>query len=383
MIYNVLMKWKLSEEVRDRIASYTISGLIIAAVMLIFYNWGMIASFFGRIFTALSPFIWGLCLSFVLIPVRNELEYKALKNVNLKPRQKRVIAVIISVLMMLALIIIFLVLLIPQLYDSVVLLLNSMDSYLNTVNGWMDQLHATGQYSVMINNLSESLRKMLESFLTGSNGILNRLVNYSVTFVKGISNFFIGLFISVYLLLDQERWTRQIRKLTFALLPVEAAEYLTHLADLVGSMLNRFVFGKSLDSLIIGIVTGICCGIMRMPYSLLIAFVIGITNMIPVFGPFIGAIPCLFILLLINPFKALEFGIFVLILQQIDGNILGPYILGDSMGLPALWIMFAIILGGSLFGVLGMFLGIPVFSVFYVLIRDYSNRKIREKRVKV
>ncbi|MCR5229555.1 MAG: AI-2E family transporter [Solobacterium sp.] len=377
------MKWKLSEEVRDRIAAYTISGLIIAAVMLVFFNWPSISVFLKRIFTALSPFIWGLCFTFILIPVRNVLESRVLANTNLTPRHQRIIAVVISILLLLAFIIVFLVLLIPQLYNSISLLLNSMDSYINTVNGWLNQLHASGQYSAMVSNLSDSLRKMLEGILTGSNGILNRLVNYSVTFVKGISNFFIGLIISVYILLDQERWTKQIRKLTFAFLPAEAAENLSHICSLIGGMLNKFVFGKSLDSLIIGVVTGICCGIMRMPYSLLIAFVIGITNMIPVFGPFIGAVPCLFILLLISPIKALEFGIFVLILQQIDGNILGPYILGDSMGLPALWIMFAIILGGSLFGILGMFLGIPIFSVFYVLLRDFANRKIREKRVKV
>jgi predicted PurR-regulated permease PerM len=122
---------------------------------------------------------------------------------------------------------------------------------------------------------------------------------------------------------------------------------------------------------------------MKIPYTPLIAFVIGITNMIPIFGPFIGAVPCVFILLIISPTKALEFIIFILILQQVDGNILGPYILGDSLGLPPVWVMFAIIVGGALWGVLGMFLGVPLFSVIYVLIKELINKRLSEKRIKV
>ncbi|MBP3868283.1 MAG: AI-2E family transporter, partial [Solobacterium sp.] len=137
------------------------------------------------------------------------------------------------------------------------------------------------------------------------------------------------------------------------------------------------------DSLIIGIATAVCCALMKIPYVPLIAFIVGITNMIPVFGPFIGAVPCAFILLIISPAKALEFIIFILVLQQIDGNILGPYILGDSMGLPPVWIMFAIIVGGAIWGVLGMFLGVPIFSVFYILIKDQVTRKLKEKRIRV
>ena len=148
-------------------------------------------------------------------------------------------------------------------------------------------------------------------------------------------------------------------------------------------MFNSFVYGKALDSLIIGIICAICTGLMKMPYAVLISFVIGITNMIPVFGPFIGAIPCIFILLIISPYKALEFSIFVLILQQIDGNIIGPRILGDSLGLPALWIMFAIIIGGATFGIVGMFLGVPIFSVIYYLVSNRVNQALREKRIHI
>ena len=152
---------------------------------------------------------------------------------------------------------------------------------------------------------------------------------------------------------------------------------------LTAQMLDSFIFGKALDSLIIGITAAVCCSLMKIPYTPLIAFIVGLTNMIPVFGPFIGAVPCAFILLIISPTKALEFIIFVLILQQIDGNILGPYILGDSMGLPPVWIMFAIIIGGALWGVIGMFLGVPIFSVIYVLAKDLIERRLKERRIRV
>ena len=147
-------------------------------------------------------------------------------------------------------------------------------------------------------------------------------------------------------------------------------------------MFNSFIFGKALDSLIIGIITWFCMYLMKMPYTPLIAVVVGVTNMIPVFGPFLGAVPCIIILVIIDPIKALEFAIFILILQQIDGNIIGPRILGDSMGLPTLWIMFAIIVGGALFGVVGMFLGVPLFSVIYVLIRDWIYGRLADKNIK-
>ena len=146
-------------------------------------------------------------------------------------------------------------------------------------------------------------------------------------------------------------------------------------------LFNSFIAGKAVDSLIIGIVCWLVVTILQMPYAPMIGFIVGITNMIPVFGPFIGAIPCLIILLIINPWQSLEFLIFIIILQQIDGNIIGPHILGDSMGLPTLWVMFAIIVGGALFGVVGMFLGVPIFSVIYTLVANALNRRMMENQI--
>ena len=140
--------------------------------------------------------------------------------------------------------------------------------------------------------------------------------------------------------------------------------------------LYKFFEGKLLDSLIIGIICFIFMALFRMEYSLLVAVIIGLTNIIPFFGPFIGAVPSIFILLIISPLQALIFAVFILILQQVDGNIIGPRIIGDSVGLSSLWIMFAIIVGGAYFGVAGMILGVPVFSVIYTLLRDFVNKRL-------
>ena len=238
--------------------------------------------------------------------------------------------------------------------------------------------------------LSEYLQKListagttLNAWLTGAQGGMTTILNYSVTFAKGVMNFMIGMVISMYLLLDEERFKKQVKQLLFGYLKEDTAEDVLHLLRLTKVTFNKFIFGKFIDSLIIGILCYICCMIMHIPYSPLIAVVIGITNMIPVFGPFIGAIPCIFILLIISPLKSFEFMIFIFILQQIDGNIIGPHILGDAVGVPTLWVMFAIIVGGALFNVVGMFIGVPVFSVIYELVKERVTNNLRHKKIDV
>ena len=212
---------------------------------------------------------------------------------------------------------------------------------------------------------------------------MQKIMNAGMNFVTGIVNFFIGLIIMVYLLYDEERFKRTFKKINYALLPRKAADSFIYVLCLCRDAFNNFIFGKIIDSLIIGILCYICVAFLKIPYPVLIAVIVGITNIIPVFGPFIGAIPCLIILVMIDPLAALKFLIFIIILQQVDGNIIGPKILGGSMGLPTLWIMFAIIVGGSLFGVFGMVIGVPLFSVIYTLIRRQISQKLKEKDIHI
>ena len=206
---------------------------------------------------------------------------------------------------------------------------------------------------------------------------------YSVIFAKGVMNFLIGMIIALYILLDEPKLKRQTKKVLYALLPKKTTEKIIKISRLTINTFNSFVAGKAVDSLIIGILCYIILSFMNMPYTPLISVLVGVTNMIPVFGPFLGAVPSILILLLVDPFRALEFAIFILILQQVDGNIIGPRILGGAVGLPTLYVMFAIIIGGALFGIFGMFIGVPVFSVIFVLVRDFIHQQLEKKKITV
>lgn len=367
----------------NRIREYTISGVIIAAVCFAFMHVPEISNFLLLIWKAMAPFTWGFCIAFILSPLSRMCEERWLVNWNVSPKLKRVVSVAVSLIFFVLVITLFFVILIPQLISSFNSLTSSMDGYISTLEQFLRRFGQYQELDDILVSLYEMIKENLVGWVSGSNGIVTKVLSYSVNVVRGVLNFLIGIIIAVYLLIDKERWKRQFKKMAYSMMSVEQAENLFHVLRLTRQMLDSFIFGKALDSLIIGIATAICCALMKIPYVPLIAFIVGITNMIPVFGPFIGAVPCAFILLIISPAKALEFIIFILVLQQIDGNILGPYILGDSMGLPPVWIMFAIIVGGAIWGVLGMFLGVPIFSVIYILVKDQVNRKLKEKRIRV
>lgn len=378
------MKFKLHDQNWNQIWTYVISGIILICIYFLFRYGSSVAAFFSTINKGLAPFVWGFVIAFICVPLRRVIETKWLAKTSLKPHTKRVIGVVGTMAVFAVVLISFFAILTPQLISSIETLVSSLDTYMNQFEAFLQNL-AQNNATVLsiVQKVLETVSNMLQNMLNGTEGILNTVLNYSVSVVTNVINFFIGVIIAVYLLMDSERWKRQLKRVLYAVFNSEAAGGVIYFLRLCQRMLNNFIFGKALDSLIIGIVCGIVCAIMRLPYTPLLAFIVGITNMIPVFGPFIGAIPCIFILLMINPVQALEFTVFILILQQVDGNILGPRILGDQMGLPALWVMFAILIGGQLWGVIGMFLGVPVFSVFYVLIRDFVNRRLREKRMKI
>ena len=184
-----------------------------------------------------------------------------------------------------------------------------------------------------------------------------------------------------YMLLDKEKLLKQLKKLAFTFLPERHARRVLRVLARTNQTFGGFIGGKILDSLIIGVLCFIICAVLRIPYALLISVVVGCTNVIPVFGPFLGAIPCAFILLIVNPFSALEFLIMILILQQFDGNVLGPKILGESTGLSALWVLFAIIVGGKMLGFVGMLSGVPTFAVVYSLVAEDTDSRLGRKGI--
>jgi putative membrane protein len=174
-----------------------------------------------------------------------------------------------------------------------------------------------------------------------------------------------------------------LRKVVFSVIPFKRATSFFKVCRMIIDNFNNFIAGKALDSLIIGIICYVGCLILGIPYAPLVSVIVGVTNMIPVFGPFIGGIPLTIMVALIHPLRGLTLGIFIFVLQQVDGNIIGPRILGSAVGLPSIWVMFSIIAGGALFGIVGMVIGVPLFSVIYILVRNKTNERLEEKKIKL
>ena len=207
------------------------------------------------------------------------------------------------------------------------------------------------------------------------------LIGSVVDLLVWLFNFIIGIIISIYLLSSKELFCAQAKKITYALLREERANNLINNMRFANKTFGGFLIGKILDSFIIGILCFIGTSVLKIPYALLISVIVGVTNIIPFFGPYLGAIPCALILIMINPIKCVVFLIFVLVLQQFDGNVLGPKILGNSTGLSSFWVIFSITVFGGLFGVLGMFVGVPVFAVIYAAIKTFVSQRLVKKNL--
>lgn len=377
------MSWKkLDPNLRANISAFTISGILIVLFYLIIKNLPAIGNGIGVIIKALMPFLIGMLLALIMTPLRQWIEKKVMKNVHWRARTKRRVATLLCLIVVLLVLAAFFAIIMPQLISSLKSFAENLQSYIDSIEKALAKLSVSDPE--LLDNIQKMIRTgsdQLTSWLTGAQGGLTKIISFSVSVVKNIINFFIGLIIMFYLLLDEEKFKHQVKKLAYGAFPEKAGDEIMYVGRLSVRMFNSFIAGKAVDSLIIGIVCWLVVTILQMPYAPMIGFIVGITNMIPVFGPFIGAIPCLIILLIINPWQSLEFLIFIIILQQIDGNIIGPHILGDSMGLPTLWVMFAIIVGGALFGVVGMFLGVPIFSVIYTLVANVLNRRMMENQI--
>lgn len=374
----------IPEELKQRIIAFTVSGILIVLFYTLLNNLGSLTGFFGLLINAVSPFLIGLLFTFIMLPLRKLVENRMLAGTKLEFKSKRRISVLVSMICFVLGLTAFFLILIPQLLDSIRVFLDSIGGYIRKIQELIQNLN------IYDPGLADYLEKLvstggttLSDWLAGAQGGMSRILNYGIGFARSVMNFFIGMIISMYLLYDEERFKKQVKMVLFGYLSEKSAADILHLLRLIKETFNKFILGKFIDSLIIGLLCYVGCLIMRTPYAPLISAVVGLTNMIPVFGPFIGAIPSIFILLIINPIKALEFAVFVLVLQQIDGNVIGPLILGDAVGLPTLWVMFAIIMGGAVFGIIGMFIGVPLFSVIFELTKERVTNNLTLKQIDV
>ncbi len=308
-------------------------------------------------------------------------------------RTARTLGTIGALLFLLLIIFLLLYMMIPELIKSIRNMMVSIPAELKDFEEWAQGVLAgDSQISewmafmgVDLNSVGNYLETLFEKqILPQVNTYLTYLASITtgvISAVRMVFNFVIGLVIALYLLFRKETFIGQSKKIVYAILPSRFGNVVIHTMRVSNQIFGGFVSGKILDSAIIGIICYIGLIILQMPYSLLVAVIVGVTNVIPFFGPFIGAVPGFVLIALAEPVKGLYFLIFVFLLQQVDGNIIGPKILGDSTGLSSFWVIFAILVGGGMFGFMGMLLGVPTFAVIYYLIRESVAYILRRRKL--
>ena len=362
------------------------TGISCATVFVILYlitNLSAITGFLSSVFSVLSPIAVGAAIAYMLNPILKLFEYKILKKLKSKSARRAlslVLTYVVAVLILTA----FFLLMIPQLVQSIKDLTEKFDSYIaattTMVNSVIYKLSDTFNISpvdsaAMVNEITDFFADSSTFF----NTVIQYLKSFGVGLFVGIKNTVLGIFISIYMLIDKERLHAQVRRLTSALFKDKTRIRVHRYARTANRTFGGFFIGKIVDSVIIGFLTFFVLLIFRMPYAPLVSAIIGITNIIPIFGPIIGAIPSAFIIFIASPQKALLFLILILLIQQLDGNVIGPKILGNSTGISSLGVIIAIIVMGEYFGVVGMIVGVPIFATVLIFINEMIEEKLTAK----
>lgn len=387
---------------KKKYLAWGLTAFLTGCALLIFYdvfyrdNSGTVQAIFAKLFSVLTPVLYGLGMAYLLAPIvnflerailrlRDKLERKRGRAIRIHKGWLRAASIFLTWAVVLVLVYLLLSMLVPQLVDSITTLVNNLESYYTTIYDWVTGLLSDNPeltdlfnryYNETIQWLTTKLLPGLQTAVTNFTGSLVTGVWSVVIFTK---NFLIGIIVSVYLLAAKEKSAARCCKLLYGVLPEEQAKFAMRGFRRMDHIFSGFVRGKLLDSLIIGILCFIGCSILKLPYTPLVSVVVGVTNVIPFFGPFLGAIPSAFLILLVSPLKCLYFIIFIILLQQLDGNVIGPKILGDSTGISSFWVIVAILVGGGFFGVLGMFFGVPVFACLRMLVKWLMDRRLTRR----
>ena len=342
---------------------------------------------FSGMIATMQPFIIGSAIAYIINFILNfyekvVFELKYLNKVNRKYR--RGIGLLLSYLTAIIMISLFMQFVLPQLVDSIVGLANNIPQYVNDASHVITEISEKFNLeSKYMNMIVEKWNELLNYIITLLTNLIPVIGNFIMTIGSSILNIIIGIIVSIYILIDKEKFIALSRKVTFSIFSAERSKRIVELAQRSNETFGKFLSGKILDSLIIGILTFIILTIFKMPYILLISVVIGITNIIPFFGPFFGAIPSAIIILCVSPIKALWFIGIILVIQQIDGNIIGPKILGDSIGISAFWILFSLLIFAKFLGLIGMIIGVPIFAIIYSIIKENVERRLKAKGLPV
>ncbi|MBQ1536259.1 MAG: AI-2E family transporter [Ruminococcus sp.] len=364
------------------------AALVIAANVLLIVailKFDAIASVFGTLMSVLSPVIWGLIIAFLMNPimVNTEKLFKKKKEGS-SGKLMRAFSVTIASLVFLGIVVGLLVIVVPEPVESIKNLFNNMGDLRNKLENWIKNTFSN--YPSLVDTATEKI----DAFTKDASVIFEKIQPMMDDLVSGawdvlsfIKDFVLGFIVSIYMLCNKETLLAQIKKTIVSITKKSTCAKIMNVSSQANKVFSGFITGKIIDSIIIGLLCFIGLTLMGMPYNIMIAVIVGVTNIIPFFGPIIGAVPSTLLMLIVDPKKAILLFIFILILQQFDGNILGPKILGDSTGLPGFWVLVSLIICGGLFGFAGMVLAVPMFALLYSFTRSWVENKLKRKKLPV
>lgn len=365
----------------------TIMELILFTIIVIFafINISYIWTFIKYVITLFMPFIIGAMIAFVLNVLLNVVENKLFAKLNKKnskvwKKVKRTVSLTTTFIIIIAMLTLVLGLIIPQLKNTVELFTNNFDSYQKQSIELLKKIGIDEKDIKEVNKGLSNLEKEVTNYFSeNKQEIMQTTVGIASSVIGTITSLGLGIVFAIYILLKKEELSRQLKKLTKAYLPDKKQKKLTEISELSNKTFGNFISGQCSEAIIIGVLCFIGMMILQIPYAATISVLVGFTALIPVFGAFIGTVVGAFLILMVDPTKALVFVIFILILQQLEGNLIYPKVVGNSVGLPGIWVMVAVTVGASIAGILGMLLSVPICSIIYSIVRTNVNDKIDKK----
>ena len=393
--------WEEHEKRRYSFKEQTIKSMtlfFVVATCILFYfallRLGQISSVFKQFLTVAKPIIYGLAIAYLLNPIVKWIDRRMIPllekhcpKLKKKKQISRGVGIFVSVILMLALITTLLNMMIPELYGSIRDMIFTVPSQMNRFINEFSKMHSSDStVGKMLASIVEEASDFVQNWMKTDlmekvNLWMTQLTVGMIQMIREVFNFIIGIIVSIYVLFSKEKFQKQTKKLIYAVFRPGQANMILQIGGKSNEIFGGFIIGKIIDSLIIGVICFIGLSILNMPYTMLVSVIVGVTNVIPFFGPYIGAIPSAILILLADPLKGLYFIIFVIALQQFDGNVLGPKILGNSTGLSSFWVVFSILIAGGLFGIPGMLFGVPTFAVIYYIVNMLVNSILKKKEL--
>ena len=389
------------ENTKQILKIVAIAIILLVALFNIKFVWDAGMAFLNII----SPFIWGLAIAFILNIFMTLYENKLFKigqknnksnrknksdrNVKQVTNQKkskfdRGFAIILSIITIVAIITIILLLIVPQFIDVIRNLINNIPSYLESLqNLGIEITEKFPETNMFIQNIEIDTEALKNGIINLSKDVLDVTINQISSLISNVINFFIAIIFSVYILLNKEELKKEAKKFVYARIDKEKADYILKVARLARDSFRNFLTGQAKEAVILGSLCAIGMIILNIPYAGPIGALTAITAFIPIVGAFIGGFIGAILIVAVDPIKALIFIIFIIVLQQVEGNLIYPHVVGKNMGLPSIWVLVAITIGGGLFGIMGMIVGLPIVSIIYAITQENTNKKLQEKNLEV